>query len=167
MPNLELELRPVDFLTVGTVGPRGNRVFYLQGAQGPQLISLVIEKFQAGAMAEAIIELLDDLKDRHPLVGDNPPVNLDDWRMDLRDPIEPSFRVGQIGLGYDEASDLLVLVVQELVSEEEAAMVEQPSLVRFWGNRATMQALALRIDRVVSSGRPDPKQNGRIHYYWT
>lgn len=166
MPNTELELKPVDFLTVGTVGPRGNRVFYLQGAQEDQLISLVIEKFQASAMAEAIEELLTDLKEHHPLESEIPPVNLTEWRLDLREPIEPEFRVGQIGLGYDEATDMLVLVTQELLPEEEAIAM-QPSLVRFWGTRETMMVLAQRIERVVSSGRPDPKQNGRIHYYWT
>ena len=39
-----IELNPVTHLTVGTIGPPGRRTFYLQGSQGSQTISLVIEK---------------------------------------------------------------------------------------------------------------------------
>jgi uncharacterized repeat protein (TIGR03847 family) len=119
MPSSELELRPVDFLTVGTVGPRGKRIFYLQGAKGDQLITLTLEKVQVSALALAINELLDDLNERHPLPGGEAPLELHDWDMELRDPIVSEFRVAQIGLGYDDAGDMVVLVTQELVATEE------------------------------------------------
>ncbi len=166
MPNAELELRPVDFLTVGTVGPRGMRVFHLQGAKEDQLVTLTLEKFQASALAEAIHQLLDDLRERYP-DKEEPPVDLNKWDTELREPIKPEFRVAQIGLGYDEISDMIVLVMQELLSEEEQASQVQPSAVRFWGTRSMMRALAMVAERVVASGRPDPKHNGRILYYWT
>ena len=169
MPGFELDLKPVDFLTVGTVGPRGKRVFYLQGAKEGQLISLILEKMQVSALAEAIDELLADLDAQHP---DKPTpasdeIDLEAFNLELRDPIQPTFRVSQIGLGYDEALDMIVVVTQELVvSEDEAAGVE-PGVVRFWGGRELMRALSVYSGIVIERGRPDPPRNGRIHYYWT
>ncbi|MBE2220353.1 MAG: DUF3090 family protein, partial [Anaerolineae bacterium] len=56
-----VELNPVYHLTVGTVGEPGNRIFYLQGSQGAQVISLVIEKQQAAMLATSFESLLDEL----------------------------------------------------------------------------------------------------------
>ena len=61
MPNKEIELNPVDFITVGTIGPKGQRIFHLQGGKDKQLVSLIIEKEQAWALSEAIREMLEDL----------------------------------------------------------------------------------------------------------
>ncbi len=166
MAGFELELRPVDFLTVGTVGPRGKRVFYLQGAKGDQLVSLIVEKLQVGALAEAIKELLHELDERFPRPGTTE-IDLADFDLELRDPIQPEFRVAEIGLGYDEVSDLIVLVTQELIPSEEEQAGRDPGVVRFWVARPLMRALAMYAETVVERGRPDPSKNGRIHYYWT
>jgi uncharacterized repeat protein (TIGR03847 family) len=165
MAPFEMELNPVDFLTVGTVGPRGQRVFYIQAAQDDELVTLTVEKMQVQALAEAVTELLDELKERYGT--DEPEADIDfrQWDFELRDPIVPQFRVAQIGLGYDEPADRVVLVTQELVTGDDE--LEEPGVVRFWGSRELMRALAAYADRVVERGRPDPKKNGRIHYYWT
>ena len=69
--------------------------------------------------------------------------------MRLREPIEPLFRVGNLGLGYNEDSDQLVLVAYELVNEEE-----EPNVVSFWASRTQVQALAKHTTEVVKAGRP-------------
>ena len=46
------ELPEVDWATVGTVGPPGQRTFYLQARQGDQLITLKLEKQQVAAIAQ-------------------------------------------------------------------------------------------------------------------
>lgn len=167
MPQIELELNPVDFITIGTVGPKGQRVFHLQGAKDEQLVSLIIEKEQAWALSEAITELLDDLDERFPEGA--PGADLPAMNMDLREPIEPLFRVAQMGLGYDEEHDLVVLVAQELIvrGEDEDPDELEPGIVRFWCSRDKMRALSAHSSGTVQSGRPDPKQNGRLIYYWT
>jgi len=165
----EIELNPVSFLTVGTVGPKGKRVFYLQAGDNKQVISLILEKEQARALGEAIKELMDDLKERYP-DGAEGNINLAEWNMELRDPIDPLFRIAQIGLGYDETQNLVVIVAQELVTvDEDDADLEttQPRIARLWGNRAHFRALSLYTHKIVTKGRADPKQNGRIIYYWT
>ncbi|MEJ2747439.1 MAG: DUF3090 family protein, partial [Anaerolineae bacterium] len=62
-----IELNPVSHLTVGTIGPPGKRVFYLQGSQGAQTISLTIEKEQARMMGESFDTLLEELDVQHPV----------------------------------------------------------------------------------------------------
>lgn len=99
MPNREIELNPVDFITVGTIGPKGQRIFHLQGGKDKQLVSLIIEKEQAWALSEAIREMLEDLDERHPELEEPESVDLSKLDMDLREPIEPVFRVAQMGLG--------------------------------------------------------------------
>jgi uncharacterized repeat protein (TIGR03847 family) len=89
--------------------------------------------------------------------------------MDLREPIEPMFRVAQMGLGYDEDRDLVVLVAQELltVGDDEDPVEVEPGVVRLWCSREQMAALSAHALQTVQAGRPDPKLNGRIVYYWT
>ena len=116
MADLEIELNPADFLTIGTVGPKGQRVFYLQAASGSVLVTLIIEKEQARALGEAIEELLHDIDERFPA----PPGLPASDNMELREPITPRFRVAQMGLGYDEDRDMIVLVAQALVDNSAA-----------------------------------------------
>jgi uncharacterized repeat protein (TIGR03847 family) len=166
MANPEIDMNPVDFITVGTVGPKGQRVFHLQAGKDGQVVSLTIEKEQAWALSEAIRELAEDLDQRYPTLE---AVDISDFNMELRDPIEPLFRVAQMGLGYDEDRSMVVLVAQELVAVDEDADPEsvQPGIVRMWCSREQMRALSLHATATVQAGRPDPKQNGRLVYYWT
>lgn len=168
MPGKEIELNPVDFITIGTIGPRGQRIFHLQSGQGRQLVSLIIEKEQARALSEAIREMLEDLDKRSP-GSDISKVDLTGVDMDLREPIEPVFRVAQMGLGYDEDHDLVVLVAQELVSTTDLDELSEtePGVVKLWCKRDQMALLCEQALEVVNSGRADPKQNGRLVYYWS
>lgn len=168
MPNGEIELDPVDYITVGTIGPKGRRLFHLQAGKGDQIISLILEKEQARALSEALNDLLDTLAEASPETAE-PEINLSQWDMSLRDPVEPLFRVAQMGLGYDETRDLIVLVAHELVvtDSEEPEPAYEPQVVRFWGTREQMRALSQYTQRVVKQGRADPKTNGRLINYWT
>jgi uncharacterized repeat protein (TIGR03847 family) len=166
MPNIEIELNPVDFITVGTIGPKGQRVFHLQAGKGEQVVSMIIEKEQAWALSEAIRELVEDLDKRYP---ETLPADVSQFSMDLREPIEPLFRVAQMGLGYDEDRNMIVLVAQELVVMDDDVDPDsvEPGIVRMWSSRGQMRALSVHSTATVQAGRPDPKLNGRIAYYWT
>lgn len=162
----EIELDPVDFVTIGTVGPKGQRLFYLQAGARGQIISLIIEKEQARAIAETLSEMLDELNRTLALSNDMPDMARMD--MELRDPVEGRFRVSRIGLGYNEERDLVLLVAEELVILEEGQdpSLVTPSVVRLWGTRTQMRALSLHAMDVVKHGRPNPAHNGRVLNYW-
>lgn len=167
MPGMEIELDPADFVTVGTIGPKGRREFHLQAAQQDRLVTLIIEKEQARALAEAIGELMDGLAERYPdrIVSE---VNLARWDLALREPIEPLFRVAEMGLGYDEDRDLIILIARELVTADEELLGEatSPTTVRIWATQSQARALSQHARHVVEKGRANPKKNGHVIYYW-
>ncbi|PJF44963.1 MAG: DUF3090 domain-containing protein [Phototrophicales bacterium] len=175
MPNLEIELDAVDFITVGTIGPKGKREFHIQAGQGNRIVTLKIEKEQARQLATAIEEILEEVS---RLTNDptlKPIVNLNQYDMSLRDPVEPMFRVERMGLGYDEERDRIILVAQEWIQRTDDQELEdilenlgiRPSVARFWGTREQYKALSEHTLRVVEQGRADPRENGYLIYYWT
>lgn len=168
----QIELNPVTHLTVGTVGPPGKRTFYLQGSRGTQTVSLVIEKEQAALMADSFETLLEDLHKKFPQEGREAQEPV--WKdMRLREPVNALFRVGNMGVGYNEGTNQVVLVAYELVAEEE-----DPNVVSFWATRAQIRSLIQHTQEVVRAGRPIcgncgrpidpdghfcPNRNGHIH----
>ncbi len=141
-----IELNPVSHLTIGTIGPPGKRVFYLQGSKGTDLISVIIEKQQAAMMASSLETLLEEIGEKFP--PDEDPESI--WTdMRLREPVDPLFRVGNIGLGYNEEFERVVIVTYELVEEDE-----EPNAVSFWSTRAQAQSLIKHAFEIVRAGRP-------------
>ena len=150
MATYDFDLKPCSRLTIGTVGPAGQRSFYLQGIQGRQMVSLLIEKQQAQALAIGIDELLEEVEKQYPPDREPEQVRSD---LPLIDPLTSRFRVGRLGLGYDAEEDLLVIFAQEILDEEEAARRE-PTVGRFWASREQMAALSAQAKRAAAGGRP-------------
>jgi uncharacterized repeat protein (TIGR03847 family) len=145
----EYNMDQVDFITVDTIGPPGQRVFHLQAGQGDQLLTLTVEKEQAAALAESISSLLGEIADRYNHTTPEPVLRQFD--LDLREPILPAFRVAQMGLGYDSDTDQIVLIVNELLPEEAG---DDASIARLSATREQMSALAIHTRDVVKGGRP-------------
>jgi len=154
-----VELDPVTRITAAATGEPGSRTFYLQARDGETLISLLVEKQQVAMLALHVDELLDRIGGAP--AADDPAVP-DLSSLDLEEPLTPAFRVGQIGLGYDEARDLVLLQCEEYVPEEEAEEVvsADPAQVRFWATRGQVYALARRGEREVAGGRPTCRMCG-------
>lgn len=151
MDELRFDLNPVNRITIDAIGPPGKRTFYLQARRGRTLVTLLMEKEQAQALATAIERLLDELAERAPHLNPGPG-EVPASQMQLEEPISPEFRIGQMSLGYDADRDLIVLVVQELPPVDEPA---QPlAVARFWATRQQMRALSQHTARVVAAGRP-------------
>jgi uncharacterized repeat protein (TIGR03847 family) len=133
------EMPEIDVLTTGTVGPPGQRVFYLQARHGEQVLSLRLEKTQVAALVTYLGALLADLP---------PPADLP-TDLELVEPVVPEWVVGSLGVSYDEDIDRVVLLAEELVEEgEEAAQA------RITTTREQIAALAGHGAEVVRSGRP-------------
>lgn len=158
MAKTVLELKPIDFITIGTIGPKGRRIFHLQAGHDGKIVSFTIEKEQAWALSEAISEFIEELDVRLDVDTEVEMAALD---MELREPIEPLFRVAQMGLGYDEATQDIILIAEELALNSDEA-----DIVRMWCTREQMYALSIQALDQVESGRPNARQNGRILYYW-
>jgi len=144
MPNILHELNPVSRIVADAVGEPGHRTFYLQAKQSRTTVTLVIEKYQAQALAEGIDELLEKL---------GGPQNASTSELHLEEPLEPLFRVGQMGLGHDELSDRMIIVAYE-VPETEDTDPDTLKAVRFWMSREQARALAVHALVAVSGGRP-------------
>jgi uncharacterized repeat protein (TIGR03847 family) len=143
------DLNPVSRITIGAIGEPGQRIFLLQASQGSSSITLKIEKEQARVLASSTIELLEELDQKYPRTYTrlDKPLTSD---LMLQQPVDPEFVVGQIGLGYDQEQDFVVLVVQEVQLEREG----EPATARFWATRAQMRALSDHTLEVVNQGRP-------------
>lgn len=150
MPDFVYDLDPASFITVGTIGPPGRRTFYLQASQGGAVVSLIIEKEQARALFESLDQLLEALDRRFP----QPAGTVEEvaYDMGLLKPVNGLWRVGQMGLGYDQDADLIVLIAQELVFEEDEG--REPEVVRVTGTRQQLEALSRHAALIVGQGRP-------------
>lgn len=150
MPYQIFDLNPVDRITADAIGEPGKRVFYLQGRQGHRLVTVICEKEHVAALAMAIDHVLLTLADNDAdaVVDPDPAI---DGGMDLEYPLEPAFRAGRVNLGYDQASERLVVIAYELLDEDDD---DEASVARFWATPAQMRAFSIHGQEVVAAGRP-------------
>lgn len=151
MPEKEIEFDPVDHITTDAIGAPGKRVFYLQAWKGSRTLTLLIEKFQVESMSLGVEQFLDDLANRFPLL-DKAPSDFDEKKMHIQPPVDPLFRVGELGLSYDIDRDLVALIVKETVSGEKTP--DDATVVRFHCTRAQLSAMVHWGMEVVRRGRP-------------
>jgi uncharacterized repeat protein (TIGR03847 family) len=112
------DLTQPDLFTAGTVGPPGQRTFYLQARQRDVLVTLKVEKEQVGALGEYLATLLAKLPTPAEVVtGD----------LALVEPIAPAWAARSIGVGYDEALDRVVIIAQEMTDDDERADEDEPA----------------------------------------
>ncbi|MBN1230909.1 MAG: DUF3090 family protein [Anaerolineales bacterium] len=165
---IQIDLNPVDYIRIDAIGQPGERAFYIQGGSETMEITILVEKFQIETLAIAIQQFLDELtkqyNDLFPV-----PFTFQEKDMIITPPVEPFFRAGEIGLGYNAENDLVIIVVEDiLMGEMEEADARE---VRYWGTREQMGALALWGLEVVSRGRSidttgyfDPRKNGNKNH---
>ena len=165
------ELPDVEWATVGTIGPPGQRVFYLQARQGGEQITLKLEKQQVAAIAQFLGEILSDLPVADPLP--------DDDAMALVEPVEAEWAVGGLQLAYDAEADRIVIVAEEVGEDDpedtddpaggpdigEPLSASDPTADRGMGRLSLTRTQAAAIVRrgwdLVSAGRPTCALCGR------
>jgi uncharacterized repeat protein (TIGR03847 family) len=167
------DFNPVSAIVADAVGRPGQRTFFLQARLDADMVTLIMEKEQVAALATSILQLLEELEKER---ADLPAVEEETALPSLREPLEPAFRVGQLGLGYDERQDLMVLIAQAVpeVDEEEQDLAADPvssetvededndPKARFYATRAQMRSLSEHALQVVAAGRPDCPLCGRV-----
>ena len=175
MPRFEIDVDPCDHITADAIGKPGQRVFYLQAYQDQRTITILIEKAQLQSLAIGVEQFLSQLNQQNPDL-EEASGEFSEEHMRIHPPVDPLFRAGEIGLGYDKERDRVVIFAKELLTEEEEP--ESAAQIRFWATRSQMRKLARWGADVVNRGRPVcsqcgqpmepeghfcPKKNGRLH----
>ena len=158
MPATEIDLRPVTHITSDAIGQPGKRVFYIQGWQEERTITIIVEKLQIQSLAVGLEQFLAEIASRFPDLPEAS-ADYDEDKMHIHPPVDPLFRTGELGLGYDAENDLVVLIAREQLPEDQDQ--EEASVVRFWCTRAQVRAMCRWGIEVSSRGRPICPQCGQ------
>ncbi|MGI9092452.1 MAG: DUF3090 family protein [Mycobacteriales bacterium] len=149
---------PQRFVT-GTVGDPGDRTFYLQASGDGRTTSVALEKVQVKLLADRLAELVTEVYRR--LGGDDPPVSTAEDLEPLDSPVDEEFRVGAMGLAWDEEAERIVVEAQAATDEpvDEATILEDvedgPDVLRVRITTTTALAFVDRARRVIAAGRPN------------
>ncbi len=135
----EHDLDAPDDFTVGTVGPVGERVFMLQCRQGADQLTLKIEKQQVAVLASYLARIVREVG-RPGALPENVAFNEDE---DL------AWVIGTIGVSFDEGTQRIVVVAEELVTDDEDS-----SVARFSLTLEQAGAFAIVATGLVEAGRP-------------
>jgi uncharacterized repeat protein (TIGR03847 family) len=138
----EIELDPADNVAVGTVGPPGQRAFYIQAHSADRTLTILVEKVQVQALSERAVKMLEGQE-----VGDA------EGPAELKEPVQADWRAGQLGLGFDEDRRLVVLVAQE-AAEDEDVQEETLTTARVWMRPEQALGLSAKGLELVAKGRP-------------
>ena len=139
------EVRDTDHFNTGAIGPAGQRVFYLQAADGEQCVTLKVEKQQVVALCEHLAAMMSDL----PEV----PADLD-RPLTLRTPVADAWAVGAIGVAYEQEGDRILIVVEELEGIEGGPAEGEGASARLFVPRRLIPAFVTHGLAVAAAGRP-------------
>ena len=149
---------PPERFVAGTVGPPGERVFYLQARGGGRLVSVALEKVQVALLAEKLDELLGEAHRRFGVTLPEADVDTPD-NEPLESPVDEEFRVGTLGLAFDV--DTTTVVIEAIAAgeteEDEESVEDEASDLDRLRVRLTPTATREFIERarrVVAAGRP-------------
>ena len=175
MPHTEIDVDPCDHITGDAIGKPGLRVFYIQAFQAEKTYNVIIEKTQLQSLAVGVEQFLSEVERQNPNL-EAATADFVEEQMRINPPVDPLFRVGEIGLGYDKDRDRVVLFVRELLTEDQDP--ESGSVIRFWCTRTQIRRMARWGVEVTQRGRPIcpqcgqpmepeghfcPKKNGHLH----
>ncbi|CAN5512921.1 DUF3090 domain-containing protein [soil metagenome] len=136
---------PVDWITASSIGPPGGRTFYVQARKNGVHVAVVVEKGQVRLLAELAQELLARVD--VTVTPDDVDSNLE-----LKGPVQPIWRAGQMSLGSDDEGEVFVLEMEEIPAAEEDEDDDEPATVRVVMTRDQMAAMAAFAAFAVEHG---------------
>jgi uncharacterized repeat protein (TIGR03847 family) len=168
MSKTEIDIDPCDHITSDAIGQPGQRVFYIQALQADKTYTVIIEKTQLQSMAVGIEQFLAEVSRQNPNL-EEASADYAEENMRINPPVDPAFRVGEIGLGYDQTRDRVVLFVREVQADEPEPQQNQEqeqesdsgTVYRFWCTRTQLRKLARWGVEIASRGRPMCAQCGQ------
>jgi uncharacterized repeat protein (TIGR03847 family) len=139
-----IDLDPIDGIGVGTIGPAGERQFFLRASGAGEMIVLYCEKFHVQGLVVRMRQLLE-------AQGLGPPPEA--IQSPPEEPGDPEWTVGQLGLGFHENKRRFVIVARQAPANEEDNP-DELATARFWASPEQVMAFTRQAERVLSSGRP-------------
>jgi len=146
----------------GTVGMPGERSFFVQVSSAASSHTVALEKNQVETLAIRLNEMIKDLRRGGIASLDELNLQLPKDDAPLEFPLNEEFRVGIIGLLWEEEIQRIVIEFQaiadseitELLSAEEALLIEDaPDLLVVHLRIAQARNFAARSTALVASGR--------------
>jgi uncharacterized repeat protein (TIGR03847 family) len=145
-----------DIFTADYLGRPGERVFYIQARGGFGSVTYLVEKQQVAVLADKLRELLVMVDPADTVAGAEP---ARDPALALMEPTEPEWRIGMMGLSYEEVEQQVVVLIRSV--DEQSADVEsvleddddEPG-VQFHLRRDQVRSFILHALAVVAEGRP-------------
>ncbi len=177
MPRRIFIFEDPDRFVAGTIGPPGQRVFFLQAIQGRRVTSVILEKVQVALLADRVAAIVAELQERRVVgVTDlaSEAIRGDDDQP-LDEPLGEAFRAGTLTISWDgEESEVTIEArsQQEPDDEDEDEdasdeddeeddaddvpddALEGPDVLRVRLSAALALGFARRAARVVAAGRP-------------
>lgn len=152
---------PPERFIAGTVGPPGQRTFFLQAREGTRLVSMSLEKEQVHALADRVNDLLDMYAPEQG--SERAAADLMDVAA-LDSPIEDEFRVVSMGLAWEPLREVVIIdcsdddldAITEAALEADASPLADSvdQRVRVVLAPAAARAFARRCLALVAAGRP-------------
>jgi len=136
------DLPDVDAFLAGTMGPKGQRIFFLQATAGADVITLKVEKQQVEALADYLSEMLNDLPE--------PSIEAVPGNPDPTTPIELEWAVASMGVAYVESRDRVALWTEQLVRDDTA----EAATGRLQLTRGQVVGFIRHARELVAAGRP-------------
>ncbi|WP_423920007.1 DUF3090 family protein [Candidatus Poriferisodalis sp.] len=105
----DFDLRNPDAFVAGTVGPAGQRIFFLQATEADHVVSLKLEKGQVWALANLLSELLEGESYEGPAATFG----------QLVEPVTAAWTVGRLATGMDTEGKVIVVIADELDDSDD------------------------------------------------
>ena len=146
MPEHRYDFGLAAAIAAEAMGEPGQRTFRLLVRNDTDLAVLWMEKEQLQALAMAAEELLAQVPERRQSA--NATVEEADPKH-FQGTVDVEFKIGQLGIGYDEDGSYFVLLVHEVETDPET-----PATFRCLLTRPQLAVLGQQAKGVVAAGRP-------------
>jgi uncharacterized repeat protein (TIGR03847 family) len=120
----------VDRFVAGTVGPPGERAFFLQVSSPIGTNTVAVEKTQVAALSEKLLEMITELRrsklaslDELGLAAVTDNANLDF-------PLDEEFRAGLIGISWESSQQRIAVEIQSISDDEEIEFNDPDELMK-------------------------------------
>lgn len=147
----QIDFDPVDSIGVGTIGPAGQRQFFLRATRAGRAVVLFCEKFHVqgliGRMQQLLASQGRELSETPEGAAAPAPAEAS----------SPEWTIGELGLGFHESKGRFVIVAREAPAGETESEEDEPeelATARFWVDEAQVRTFVSQATAVLSSGRP-------------